>query len=142
MKSLPLRALLILATGLLLGGCASYDGSVEPGRSVAKMQRFFVLSNLNDNHGLDHQLVESLKAHGRTADAGPLTMMPDDTQVVVLYQDRWTWDFGDHLIYLQVAVRDTRSEQPFATVSFSAKVPTSKTPAAIVDSLVDKLLKK
>jgi hypothetical protein len=142
MKSLLSRALLILATGWFLGGCASYDSSVESGRSFAKVQRFFVLSNLNDNHGLDHQLVESLKAHGRTADAGPLTMMPDDTQVVVLYQDRWTWDFGDHLIYLQVAVRDTRSEQPFATVSFSAKVPTSKTPAAIVDSLVDKLLKK
>ena len=142
MKRPLLPALLVLGTALLLGGCASYDAQVDKGRGFAKIQRFFVLSNLNDNHGLDHQLAESLKARGREAETGPLTMMPDNTQVVVSYQDHWTWDFGDHLIFLQISVRDVRSEQPFATVTYSAKVPSRDTAATTVGQLVDRLLGK
>ncbi len=142
MKFFPLRLLMVLGTGLLLGGCASYDTQIDQGRSLAKIQRFFVQSNLNDNHGLDHQLAEALKAHGRIVETGPLTMMPDDTQVVVMYQDRWTWDFGDHLVFLQLAVRDVRSEQPFATVAFGAKVPLREAAPVTLNRLVDTLLKK
>jgi hypothetical protein len=142
MKPVLLRTLVLLGTGLLLGGCASYDSSVDPGRSLAKVQRFFVVSNLNDNHGLDHQLAESLKARGREAETGPLTMMPDNTQAVVMFQDRWDWDFGDHLIFLQIAVRDVRSEQPYATVVFNAKVPLHEAAAVTVRRLVDRLLQK
>ena len=142
MKYFLLRLLMVLALGVLLGGCASYDSQVDQGRSLAKIQRFFVVSNLNDNHGLDHQLAEALKARGRVAEVGPLTMMPDDTQVVVTYADRWTWDFGDHLVYLQLAARDAHAEQSFATVAFGAKVPLREPASATLGRLVDNLLKK
>ena len=139
---LLLRLMMVLGLGLLLGGCASYEASADPGRSLTKTQRFFVASNLNDNHGLDRQLVEALRAHGRTAELGPLTMMPDDTQVVLTYADRWAWDFGDHLVYLQLAVRDAHAEQTFATVAFGAKVPLREPANTTLGRLVDNLLKK
>ena len=142
MKSLLLRGWLILGLALLLGGCASYSTQVERGRSFKGIQRFFVVSNLNDNHAIDHQIAEVIKARGHEVETGPLTMMPDNTQVIVTFQDHWAWDFGDHLVFLQIAVRDTRSEQSFATAAFSAKIPlredASETIARVVNQLLDK----
>jgi len=142
MKSLLLRVCAIIGLALALGGCTSSSVQIEHGRSLKKIQRFFVVSNLNDNHGIDHQIAETLKARGREADSGPLTMMPDNTQAVVTFNDHWNWDFSDHLTFLQISVRDTKSEQSFATVTFAAKIPSRKDPADIVTNLVDELLDK
>jgi len=139
MKSFTTCALLLLGLGLLLGGCASFDAQVERGRSLAGVQRFFVVSNPNDNHGLDHQIAGALKIRGYEAETGPLTMMPDKTQAVVTFQDNWAWDFGEHLVFLKLAVRDTRSEQSFATVTFSATIPLRESTSEIVGKLVDRL---
>ena len=139
MKFLPLRALAALAL-LLLGGCATYKTSAEHGHSLAGVQRYFVVTNLNDNHGLDQQISAALKGRGLESDTGPLTMMPDKTQAVISYRDNWSWDFGDHLVFLAISVRETRSEQSFATVTFSATVPLKKPVPQIVDQLVGRLL--
>jgi hypothetical protein len=132
--------LLLAGLMLLLGGCVSYDRQVVPGRSLDGVKRFFVLSNQNDNHGLDHQIEAALKIRGNEAEVGPLTMLPDDSQVVVSYEDRWEWDFGDHLIFLQLTARDRRSADPIATVRFSAKIPKGKATPAVVGELIDRLL--
>ena len=133
------RLLLVLGSGLLPGGCASYDTQVARGQSLAGLQRFFVVSNLNDNHALDHRLAEAIKSRGFTAEVGPLTMMPDDTQAIISYQDRWAWDFGDHLVYLAINARDARSNAPVSAVTFSAKIPLREPAPVTVDRLVDRL---
>jgi hypothetical protein len=142
MKSLLSRLPLILSLGLLLGGCASFDSTLDSGRSLKKVQRFFVVSNLNDNRALDRQIATALQAHGRTAEVGPLTMMPDDTQAVVGFADHWAWDFGEHLVFLKISVRDPSKEQYYASITFSARVPLHEKPAVTIDRLVGALLEK
>jgi hypothetical protein len=137
MKRAILPSFLLLALGLL-AGCASYNASHQ--RSLADIQRYFVRSNSNDNHALDHQIANALRSRGFTVETGPLTMLPDDTQAVISYQDHWTWDFGDHLVYLQLSVRDRRSIQNLATATFSTRLPTRTPTSGIVDGLVGKLL--
>ncbi len=137
-RFVPLPVLLFFLG--LLAGCASYVAKVERGPGLAGVQRYFVLSNPNDSHALNHQLAAALKARGYEAETGPLTMLPDDTQAIVSYQDHWTWDFGDHLVYLQVSVRDRKTGQPYAAVTFSTKLPTRKPPSGIVDGLVAQFL--
>ena len=139
MKILPPHALVVLGLGLILGGCASFDAQVEHGRSLAGVQRFFVVSNLNDNHGFDLQIAGALRSRGFTAEAGPITMMPEKTQAIVTFQDRWTWDFSDHLVFLRLHIRDTRSDQSFASVTFDARIPVRKSTEEIVGELVDRL---
>ena len=142
MKHLLFRACAIFGLTLILSGCASYSSQIEHGRSLKKIQRFFVVSNLNDNHGIDKLIAEVLRARGREADSGPLTMMPDDTQAIVTFNDHWTWDFGDHLTFLQIAVRDTKSEQSFATATFGAKIPLHEAASDTITRVVDQLLDK
>ena len=139
MKSNLTRALVLLALGFLLGGCASFEAEVERGRSLKGVQRFFVVRNLNDNHALDQNIVAALKARGFEADFGPLTMMADNAQAVVSFQDSWSWDFGEHLVFMKLVVREPYSNKMFATVTFSASVPLRKPYPDIVDALVDRL---
>lgn len=142
MKSLLTRALLAAALALLPGGCASFDASVEGGHSLQGVQRFFVVSNLNDNRALDHQIAQALRACGLTAEVGPLTMMPDDTQAVVTFQDHWAWDFGEHLVFLKINVRKPSQEQTYASATFNARVPLREPATVTLRRLVDTLLKK
>ena len=125
---------------LLLGGCASYDARVARGPGLAGVQHFFVIANANDSRGLEHRISASLKARGLTAATGPRTMMPDEAQAVVTYEDHWAWDFGERLVHLQINVRDVRSSQLLATATFSAKIPGRKSPAEIVDELVTRVI--
>ena len=141
MKALPLR-LVLVGLVLLLGGCASVDATMEGGRTLKGVQRFFVVSNLNDNRALDQQIAAALRAQGRTVEVGPLTMMPDETQAVITFQDHWAWDFGEHLVFLRIEVRPPRSPQTYGNVTFSARVPLREAPTATVKRLVDELLKK
>ena len=142
MRILAARLLFLAALGLLLGGCASFEATVDSGRSLKKVQRYFVVSNHNDNRALDQLIATALKAHGLTAEVGPLTMMPDDTQAVVGFGDSWAWDFGEHLVFLKITVRDPTKEQYYASVTFSATVPLREKPAVTVDRLVTALLAK
>lgn len=142
MTRLLFRVLAFTGLVLLLGGCASYDASVEGGRSLKDVQRFFVLSNLNDNRALDHQIAAALRARGRTAEVGPLTMMPDDAQAVVSFQDHWAWDFGERLVFMKITVRDPAKSQPYASVTFSARVPLREPASTTVKRLVDSLLEQ
>lgn len=125
---------------LLFGGCASYDTQVARGPGLAGMQRFFVIANANDSRGLDHRIAASLKARGLTAETGPRTMMPEDTQAIVTYDDHWGWDFGERLVHLQINVRDARTAQPLAAATFSARIPGRKSSAEIVDELVTRVV--
>lgn len=136
------RALAILTTGFLLGGCASFEASVDRGRSLRELQKFFVVSNPNDNHALDRQIATTLVSSGRSVEVGPLTMLPDDAQAVVAYQDHWSWDFGEHLDYLKITVRDPLASQPYASVTFSARVSMRGQTAATVAQLIEALLRK
>lgn len=124
---------------LLLGGCSTYSTRTE-GSKLAAAKRYFIVSNLNDNHALDSQIASALKVRNHEADTGPLTMMDDATEVVVTYEDHWTWDFGDHLVYLQINARERRSGKPLGSVNYKATIPTNKSISRIVGDLVDHLL--
>jgi hypothetical protein len=131
---------LLFTTLLLLAGCVSYERHVVPGKGLDGVKRFFVVSNQNDNHGIAQNIEAALKIRGNEAESGPLTMMPDDAQVIVGYEDRWEWDFGDHLNFLQLTVRNRKSGDLLASVRFSAKIPKGKTTAIVVGELIDRLL--
>jgi hypothetical protein len=137
--TLLFRLLAILGLALGLGGCSSVDARLAPGHSLASLKRFFVVTSASDNHGIDRHIATALQARGLTADTGPMTMMPDDTEAVISYQDRWGWDFSDYLSYLQIDVREPGKNEPFASVNFSATVPSGKNYQSTLQGLVDRL---
>ncbi len=136
-SALPVLGLFLLS--LLLAGCTTYSEQTIRGQHVATKKNLFVQSNLNDNHAIDQQIVADIKQRGREVDCGPLTMMPDDTDVIITYEDNWAWDFGDHLVHLRITATDRRTGALIATANFTAKIPTTKSVPKIINELIDRM---
>jgi hypothetical protein len=140
MKS-ALQLVVLFVACALFAGCASTHTHVsEPGRNLKEVRRFFVLRNLKDNHGIDGRIVNVLRARGYEADSGPITLLPDNAEVVILYEDRWTWDFSEHMVYLQISARDPKAAFPYATSSYLKQVAFTTEVDAVVGQVVDALL--
>jgi hypothetical protein len=140
MKSAVQFVLLALVCAFA-AGCASTDTHVaEKGRSLKDVRRFFVLRNLKDNHGIDTRIVRALQARGLEAESGPVTMLPDSAQAVIVYEDRWSWDFSDHMVYLKIGARDPGAVFPYVTSSYLKQVAFTTQVDAVVGDVVGKLL--
>lgn len=133
------RLLVSLLLLSLLGGCASRNVTVDRRQGLDGLERFFVVANANDNRALDRHLVNALRARGLTADSGPRTMMPEDTQAILLYEDQWSWDFGERLQILTLTVREPGRGGTLATAGYVARIPGRRPPAGIVGDLVTRL---
>ncbi|MFA6961702.1 MAG: hypothetical protein WC205_13185 [Opitutaceae bacterium] len=131
----------VLLACALFAGCASTQTHVsEKGRSLKDVKRFFVLRNLKDNHGIDGRIVNALKARGFEAESGPITLLTESAQAVVVYEDRWAWDFTNHMVYLKLGARDPQSVFPYVTASYLKQVAFSTDVDAVVGEIVGDLL--
>ncbi|OIR13455.1 hypothetical protein GALL_52710 [mine drainage metagenome] len=133
-----LSVLLVLLS--FSGGCATYVAHVAPGIDASQPHRFFVVRNLDDNHRIDVMIVDALKAEGKEAEYGPLTMVPSKVDAVIGYRDHWSWDFTDHLVTLSMEMRDPVTGNGLASATYVS--PTSlRTPAeSVVYKLVGEML--
>lgn len=115
MKFLPafFAAILLLATG-----CASNYAWRDSKIDFQKRKHFYVESELADSHQLHIAVAEQLNEMGYHATSGYLTMMPKDADALVSFQSRWTWDFKNYLIELNVQVRDPVSGKILASSGY------------------------
>jgi hypothetical protein len=134
--------LLLLSIAAFAAGCSSYVANREPSTDLGKYQRFFVKSNFHDNHGIDTRIVRALQARGFHAEKGPLTMLPKTAQAIVTYDDRWNWDFKNHMTYLVITLQDVRTEQPIASATFSGPAALTITPDEVIERLLNKVYRE
>ncbi len=137
-----LRCSALLFCLLAFTACSSVTTRVDPGRDVPSYRRYFVKSNLNDNHALDEKIAAALRARGVEAGTGPETMMPPTTQVMVTYYDQWSWDFKGHLTSLTLRLQDAKSQAPIGFSEYVGPASMTSTPTEVIERLVRELLKE
>lgn len=137
-----LRLLLVLAAAVLLAGCSSLSSHQNPTVDFSKFKRYYVEHRLTDNHNLDQQIVADLQRRGLEASCGHLTMLPEKVDVIVGYEDRWTWDFKSYLIELNVTVREARSNKLIAAATFRNPGPRTQDPAVMIRKILNSFLGK
>jgi hypothetical protein len=130
----------LLLIGLSLAGCSTLDTHVEPNANLGRFKHIYVQQSLNDNHGLDALIVKDLHARGFQAESGPLTLMPRDVKVYLIYEDHWDWDFTDYLISLGLSLRDATTDRLLASARYFRPTAFMKTPDFMVHTVVDGLL--
>jgi len=131
-------ALLVIATAFL--GCANL--STRKVMPLDRFQRIYVQTSLTDNHHLSEYLVAELRRHGREASSGPRTMMPETTDAVLTYTDRWAWDFKDYLIELTVEVHTARANKKLADGRYYQPSIKTKATEAVVAEIITPLFRK
>lgn len=130
-----------LFAALLLAGCTHLERMVTPGRNPAALKEIFVAQNLSDNHRLAERVAAALRARGLRAESGPLTMLPEKAEAVLHYEDRWTWDFGDHMTYLRLDLHDPGEKRPYSSAYRLRYIANSTDVDAVVKTLVEELLR-
>jgi hypothetical protein len=124
-----------------LAGCSSLSSHQNPAVDFTKFKRYYIEHRITDNHGVDQLIAQDLRRRGLEATHGHLTMIPDKIDVIVTYEDRWTWDFKSYLIELNIAVRDARSNKLIASGTYRHPGPLSKDPAVMIRKILDSFLK-
>lgn len=136
----PPCLLLFVALGLLLAGCSSV--STRKVVALDSFRRFYVERRLNENNHLDELIVAELRQLGREASSGPLTMMPANTDVLVTYDARWTWDFKTYLIDLNLELHTLYPSKKLADGRFYQPSLKPKPPAEVVRGILGPLFGK
>ncbi len=122
---------------VLLTGCSSVSS-----RAVIDLTPFkhiFVVHRLTDDRHVDELFVHELQQMGHDASSGPLTMMPENADAILTYEDRWEWDFRSYLIELTCELHTARTEKKLADGRFYQPTPKAKAPAEVVHELMHSL---
>lgn len=132
--------LIALAASLLTAGCSSV--STRKVVALDHFQRYYVERRLNENNHLDELIVAELQRLGRQASSGPKTMMPENTEVLVTYDARWTWDFKTYLIELNLELHTVFPSKKLADGRYYQPSVKPKPPAEAVRGLLVPLFAK
>lgn len=137
---LPLLSLLALAAALVVAGCSSV--STRKVVALDRFQRFYVERRLNENYHLDELIVAELQRLGRVAASGPRTMMPENIEVIVTYDARWTWDFKTYLIELNLELHTVFPSKKLADGRYYQPSLKPRSPADVIHGLLGPLFAK
>jgi hypothetical protein len=137
-----IRSILALAGAAALVGCAHINTRSLPNAGLATHKHVFVEHRLADSYGISDEMARQLRAMGYDASSGALTMMPPGTEMIVSYDDMWTWDFNTYMIEIDVQVRNARTDKIVAVGHyFRPSMIFGHPPADMIHELLVKLFK-
>ena len=132
----PLASLL-----LLCAGCTSVSTDHRHIADLAKVTHLYVEHRLNDNHALDERIAQELQRLGYDASFGPLTMMPENAQAIVLYEDEWEFDFTTHMVALDVKVHAVGNDESLCNGHYFNRGVSRVPPEKIVHDVIASMFK-
>jgi hypothetical protein len=108
MQKLSTMALLAAALVVLTGCYVQYVNSrVLPDTVIGPDKTYYVVRHANDSRQIDLTVANEMRAMGlHQVSSGLEADMPANTEVVVLYEDRWMWDMTNYLFMLKIQFRD------------------------------------
>jgi hypothetical protein len=135
-------ALLVLAGAALFAGCSHINTRALPDANIGAYKHIFVEHRLADSLGVADEIARQLQIMGYDAAAGATTMMPPGEDLIVSYDDMWTWDFNSYMIEIDVQVRSARGGKLLAVGHyFRPSMVFGHPPADMIHELLVKLFK-
>ncbi len=142
MHKMGIRAAVALAGCALAAGCGHINTRSIPNANLAVHKHIFVEHRLPDSYGVADEIARQLREMGYDASSGALTMMPPETELIVSYDDMWTWDFNNYMIEIDMQVRTARGDKTLAVGHyFRPSMVFGHPPADMIHELLVKLFK-
>ena len=135
-----IRLLLIL---LFLSSCSSAL-MVEP---VPLEYRKPSLKYYVENHGKDKRHLETIIAkeiqkHGMNVSTGSSpNARPNNIDILVVYEDRWSWDMSNYLAYMRIDLRSPKTNVLLATGSSDQTSGARKSEEIIIQNIISEMFK-
>ena len=113
-----------------------------PKADIGHYKHIFVEHRLADSYGIADEIARQLSEMGYDASAGALTMMPNNAELIVSYEDMWTWDFNTYMIEIDMSVRSARNDRVLAVGHYvHPGLFIARPPASMLHDLLLKLFK-
>jgi hypothetical protein len=132
-------SVLLFFLAVCLTSCTSIHTHRDPRVDLTQIKKFYVLHRLTDDHHMDEMIANQLRQYGREVSMGPMTMMPQDAEALVTYQDDWAWDFKTYLIQLRIEIRRAYNNQPLAEGTYRQPSIITKPPAVVIEKILKPL---
>jgi hypothetical protein len=125
----------------LLAGCSQLSTRVAQKTNLGDFQHVYVQHLLTDSRGIDELIARELRRLGYDASAGPLTLMPKNAEIVVLYEDHWNSDFTTYMIEIDMQVQTAHSGRLLAEGRSYRPSFTGNPPVKLIDEVLKKWFK-
>lgn len=135
------KAALALLLLPLLASCGHLATRTAAHVDLDRFRHVYVEHLLTDGRGIDELIARELRQRGYQASAGPLQLMPGDTEIIVSYSDRWTFDFTEYLLRIEMQVHTNHTGRLIAEGYFERPSVTGNAPVEMIDHVLDKLFK-
>ena len=99
---------LLVALTALTGCYVQYNTSrVLPDATINPYKTYYVVHHADDPRQIDQVISREMRAMGLPhVSNGPENGIPEGTDVIVVYEDRWMWDMTNYLLMLKIQFRD------------------------------------
>jgi hypothetical protein len=142
MPHLRIHALAVLAGALLLAGCSQMSTRALPNSDIGHYKHIFVEHRLADSFGVAEEVARQLRDMGYDATSGAITMLPENAEVVVSYDDMWTWDFNTYMIEFDMQVRLAHTDRIVAVGHYyKPTMVFGRPPEGMIHELLTKLFR-
>ncbi len=134
-------AILAAAALLLLTSCSTLQADPIPAEYRKPELRYFVENHGLDRRHLDRLIAMELRHRGLDALPAPPRTRRDDFEILVTYEDRWTWNFDNYLTHMRIDVRDAKTNVLIATGSADRSGFSRRPPRDVIRSIVAEMLR-
>ena len=133
-----LKRILILFFAIHLTGCAvnRASGELMAGATIPMDAHYYVVTEEEEKRDTDKLIAEALLDRGLAASSGPGDSVPEETGVVVKYDDKWMWDITMYMLELTITFEDPADEFPIATGNSYHTSLTRLSPEEMVDEVL------
>lgn len=141
MKKYIASCILALVVGLMSGCMTQLNSNITPGTDLKGLKKFYVVRLPADQRGIDRLIADRLNLMGRQATNGDKSGMPEDTQALVTYQDKWMWDMTMYMIELNIQLRQPKTEIAIASGHSMRTSLVRKSPPEMVEEVLTDMFK-
>ena len=133
----------LLLVGLSAAGCVNrLSANVSPNANLTQRQHVHIVKHAADSNEVNELVkarLEKAGFHATTALEG--APIPEGTEIVVVYTDKWMWDITMYMMELTITFRNPENDFPVASGNAFHGSLTRRSPVEMVDEVISEILK-
>jgi hypothetical protein len=139
-RKLILNLSLLLVVIFFASGCVNRATAIkDPTTDLSTIKSMYVTKYAPDRRGINQMIADKLEKRGFIVETGVDT--PSNVDAVVTYKDKWMWDITMYMIELKIAIRNPKTNFPFASGNSYHTSLTRKSPEEMVDEVINNIFK-
>jgi hypothetical protein len=113
---------------------------VADSQKIAGKKYFYVVDSTQKDRGFRAEIERNLTGRGFTVSSGPMNQWGPDSEVYVIYEDRWKWDMVRYPYQVKISIYEVATNSLLGSAEFkNTFFHTYADPPEITDELLGRI---